>query len=54
MDINSTPRPDNSVTLPKSKRSMPRAVPKKSTLDFLRQFARIYVPLGNMPGIIIN
>lgn len=54
MDVNSTQHPDNSATLPKSKRSVPQAGPKKSTLDFIRQFARIYVPLGNMPGIIMN
>ena len=28
--------------------------PRKQTLDFLRQFARVYKPVSNMPGLVLN
>jgi hypothetical protein len=30
------------------------SAPKKQTLAFLRQFARVYHPIAAMPGIILN
>lgn len=31
-----------------------RKHPKSSTIMFIRQFARIYMPIANMPGISLN
>lgn len=28
--------------------------PKVSTLELIRQFARTYMPLGSMPGLVLN
>jgi hypothetical protein len=28
--------------------------PKKQTIAFLRQFARVYQPIHSMPGIVLN
>jgi hypothetical protein len=28
--------------------------PKKQTIAFLRQFARVYQPINAMPGIVLN
>jgi hypothetical protein len=28
--------------------------PKKQTLAFLRQFARVYHPINSLPGIVLN
>lgn len=30
------------------------AKPSKKTIDFIRQFARIYFPVDNMHGLILN
>lgn len=27
---------------------------KEITLDFIKQFARAYVPVSNMPGLVLN
>lgn len=52
MDENSTQTlsPTSSSSAPAS--SIPG--PKEKTLDFIRQFARIYTPVGTMPGIVLN
>lgn len=34
--------------------STPASGPRKQTLDFLRQFARVYKPVHNMPGLVLN
>jgi len=28
--------------------------PKSQTIDFLRQFARAYMPVSKMPGLVLN
>lgn len=28
--------------------------PNVKTLDFIRQFARIYFPVASMPGLVLN
>ncbi len=28
--------------------------PNKKTIDFIRQFARIYFPVANMQGLVLN
>jgi hypothetical protein len=28
--------------------------PKKQTLAFIRQFARVYHPINSLPGIVLN
>lgn len=53
MDNNSTQVPLQSVKTSTPAR-MPSATPKKSKLDFIRQFARVYMPVNNMPGIVLN
>lgn len=32
----------------------PASGPRKQTLDFLRQFARVYMPMTDMPGLVLN
>lgn len=53
MDNNSTQLPLPTVSSPSEKR-LSSAAPKKSTLDYIRQFARIYMPMDTMPGILLN
>lgn len=53
MDNNSTQLPTHTLS-ENHETSMPAATPKQSTLDTIRQFARIYMPVGSMPGIVLN
>lgn len=53
MDNNSTQLPLPTVSSPSENR-IALAAPKKSTLDYIRQFARIYMPVDSMPGILLN
>lgn len=52
MDENST----QTISTNPSPRAAAEAAPgpKKMTLDFIRQFARIYTPVGSMSGIVLN
>ncbi len=34
--------------------STPASEPRKQTLNFLRQFARVYMPMPDMPGLVLN
>lgn len=28
--------------------------PSSRTIEFIRQFARVYMPVGKMPGLVLN
>lgn len=35
-------------------RKQQRRQPKRSTIMFIKQYARIYMPIASMPGISLN
>ncbi len=35
-------------------RKQQRKQPKRSTIMFIRQFARVYMPIASMPGLTLN
>ncbi len=51
MHNTSTPIPKISSS---SKSATAVRLPKKSTLEYIRQFARIYVPVTAYSGVVLN
>lgn len=43
-----------STTMTKEKIRKQEDVPSSRTLNFIRQFARVYMPVAKMPGLILN
>ncbi len=35
-------------------RSQKTDAPSSRTINFIRQFARVYMPVGKMPGLVLN
>lgn len=53
MDNNSTQLPVQSLIKNSGNRLRSKS-PKKDKIDFIRQFARVYMPVSSMPGIVLN
>lgn len=43
-----------STSMTKDKIRKQENVPSSRTLNFIRQFARVYITVPNMPGLILN
>lgn len=41
-----------STTMTKEKEQ--KGAPSSRTLNFIRQFARVYMPVAKMPGLVLN
>lgn len=52
-----SPMDETSTQLTQSSEQMQKEeqkAPSKKTLDFLRNFARVYFPVANMQGLVLN